>query len=210
MSQPSCCPSTSSYLLAYPKRWYPASFSLQSMTWDSGHLVCKVCPASVVKSTSSRPAILLRLGSRSTSATSIWSKQTNQSQPNTVSTWASLNSRIPPSYPPRKDTWTRRLGRPLRLSYTQITWTGSIAFVSASHGNPSFTSSKDIGGISCSTVNPHLATSPYSPFQYIPQYWPVLYFLLLISYSFFLYFPSVFSCHVHPPSRMSTDQLLFP
>jgi hypothetical protein len=45
--------------------------------------------------------------SRSTSATSVWSIQTNQPWPNTASTWATtFYSRTPPSRPPSPDTQT--------------------------------------------------------------------------------------------------------
>jgi hypothetical protein len=90
---------------------------------------CKVCPASVIRSTLGRPAIPLRSGSNSTSATSNWSTETNHIWPNTALTWATVtNSRTLPFCSPSPGTLTRWSGSQLRLSYILRTLIGRMAF----------------------------------------------------------------------------------
>jgi hypothetical protein len=164
-----------------------------------------VCLASAVKFILGRPAIPSRPGSRSTNTTSIWRNQTNLLWLNVSTCATDLNSWTPLSSPPSLDPWTRWLGRQSRLSYTWITWTGRMAFISANHGRPSSTLSKDVGSISCSTASPHLATRPYYPFKDIIQLKPVPCFFFLISGYFFPYISFHVLLHVHPHSCTSTD-----
>jgi hypothetical protein len=203
------CPGTWS-LRAYLRR-SPASFGPWRMTWKSRLLVCRACSATAVKCTSGRQAVPSTPGPSSTSATSVWSNQTNQPWPNPASIWASaIISRKQPSSPLRRDVWTGWLRRQSRWGCTRKSWTGRLAFLSAVHGSPSSTPSTGVPSTGCSNVIPHMAIRPHSAFQEIALPWPVPYFLLPIPWYFlhsFPDFPSVVSSHVHPPPCVSAYHL---
>jgi hypothetical protein len=122
------------------------------------------------------------------------------------------NSRTPPSYPPNLDTWTGWSGWPLRLNYTQTTWTGRMAWGWTGHGSPSSTLSKDMGSIRCSIASPNLAIRPpHCPFQDTTRSRPFPYFLSLISHVITSNFsPYIFFRPPHHIPLMSGDPLARP